>query len=439
MSTIACAACERPQPGDWAPGHLCVHCGGVVRADTRCAACAQVTPPGRYCRHCAAELVPDAWYGAARMLIEAGVDRLALAARVAALDPEQRAAFASRFARQRALVEQVVAIARAGEARLITSGHADALEDALVSRLPVAEPTLARWAAGAGGAAAASAGDAWLDATRTGPLDDEVGGLATLALLRAGDRRAVLIGQAQAMAHGEGPLALEAVVALIRAELLGTYRAIDGREVRRYLAIADGAAGERRDPARSWRVTRPIEVALARAVLRERTVEREAVRDALTEAGLVDELTVGLSSDDDVVRYGCAWLLADEAALAGLLTAPTVADGALRALAALASPRLVAHFEQLTDDDARAEVLAAWPSALDVAAFAAVVASLAGASEAWRDRVAARVTSTPFVAVNSASRDALARKLVATPPSIERVLGLLRWAVATDQPARPYR
>lgn len=450
MSSIACAACEQPQPADWGPGDVCVRCGGVVRAETRCAGCTRWTPTARFCRHCAAELLPDAWYGAARMLVEAGVDRLSLASRVRALDPAQREVFAARFASQRALVEQVVALARFAESFLITAGHADALEDELIAGLPRSDATLARWRARPAGPYDRVA---QLDEARTGAIAPETGALAAIALARTGDHRREVLAEVAGCSHAEHPLALDAAVALVRVEQRDGHDVI-GRRLRDLLAVvlpawtghragargdAASRAARRDDGAPPRRLTRPLELALTLGLLHERTCRPGELADRLAADDLPAVLAEGLTATDVVIRVGCARLLDDEVVLAELAGDPVVGELARRALAGRGSARLVAHFRGLTDDAARLDVLRAWPSRLGDAAFLAVVESLAGGGEAYRDRARSRLASTPFADVAPAARAAFAEHLRTAELGPERALDLLRWAVDTDDSARPFR
>src|SRR5580658_3555380 len=98
-----CEACARPQPPDWKPGDLCVHCGQAVRPDVRCFWCARTGPAAKYCRHCGAAVVDHAQYGAARMLKDAGADRFSIPKMLVEFDPDQIENFTRIYQRQAAV------------------------------------------------------------------------------------------------------------------------------------------------------------------------------------------------------------------------------------------------------------------------------------------------------------------------------------------------
>lgn len=142
---ISCESCGAAQPADWTAGDRCTSCGEVVRRDTRCHWCARWTPAARFCRHCGAELVAVAHYGAARMLKAAGVDQLALPERLAALDRDHCEHLTRLYQRQAAVVARAVDDAIFAESFLRRSGWYRALEDELVAALPVDDDTLGWW------------------------------------------------------------------------------------------------------------------------------------------------------------------------------------------------------------------------------------------------------------------------------------------------------
>src|SRR5690349_8826062 len=93
------------------------------------------------CDHCAAALIPAEQFGAARMLVHAGVDRLALPERVRALSRNQFVALSSQFDVHWSVVQRHLEQTRFLEKFLLLR-HREALEDALLVRIPLPEDEL---------------------------------------------------------------------------------------------------------------------------------------------------------------------------------------------------------------------------------------------------------------------------------------------------------
>src|SRR5579872_3681646 len=132
-----CEACQRPQPVDWKPGDLCIHCGHAVRRDVRCFWCVKPTPAsGKYCRTCGAAVVEDRLFGAARMLKDAGVDRFAVPRMLAELDPDQIENYLNIYQRHASVMVRHVEDVRFLESFLEHQLWSDALEEHLIVQLP---------------------------------------------------------------------------------------------------------------------------------------------------------------------------------------------------------------------------------------------------------------------------------------------------------------
>lgn len=138
-----CEACGHVQPPDWKPGDLCGYCGAVARRERRCHWCVQLTPDGKYCRHCGAGLVPDARYGAARWLKHLGADQFVIPDRLAAMDPEQAEHFGRLYQRHASAAERHVDDLAFAEGFARQRGWARALEAELLPRLPLPDAELA--------------------------------------------------------------------------------------------------------------------------------------------------------------------------------------------------------------------------------------------------------------------------------------------------------
>jgi hypothetical protein len=138
-----CEACDRPQPVDWKPGDLCIHCGQAVRREARCFWCVKWTPAaGKYCRTCGAAVVEDRLFGAARMLKDAGVDRFGVPKMLADLDPDQIENFTNIYQRHAAVMNRHVDHVRFLESFLQHTNWSEVLEDELIAELPWPEERL---------------------------------------------------------------------------------------------------------------------------------------------------------------------------------------------------------------------------------------------------------------------------------------------------------
>jgi hypothetical protein len=138
-----CETCGAAQPVDWKAGDLCGSCGSAVRRDIRCFWCAKGTPAGKFCRSCAAALVEETLYGAARMLKEAGTDRFTIPKLLGELDREQVENFTRIYQRHAVAVARHVDEVRFIERFLVQRGWSAPLEDELTAQLPWPDATLA--------------------------------------------------------------------------------------------------------------------------------------------------------------------------------------------------------------------------------------------------------------------------------------------------------
>jgi hypothetical protein len=138
-----CEACARPQPVDWKPRDLCVHCGQAVRPEVRCFWCVKWTPAaGKFCRTCGAAVVEGRLYGAARMLKNAGVDRFGVPKMLVDLDPEQIENFSSIYNQHAASMTRHVDHVRFLERFLQRKDWSAAVEEELIVELPWPEERL---------------------------------------------------------------------------------------------------------------------------------------------------------------------------------------------------------------------------------------------------------------------------------------------------------
>ena len=137
MQRVRCDRCGAPPAGAARAGEACP-CGGRLLVHRRCAWCTgwAAAGPGEPCPHCTAELLPVADFGAARMLVDGGVDRYALPERVRGLAREQRAALGAAFDQQWSALQGRVDEARWVDRFLLTRRLAGEVEDFLVRLVP---------------------------------------------------------------------------------------------------------------------------------------------------------------------------------------------------------------------------------------------------------------------------------------------------------------
>lgn len=108
---------------------------------SRCPWCAARTQHA-VCDRCTAEVMPEELFAAARMLVDAGVDRLSLPERVRALSKNQLAAFATRFDAQWSVMQKRIEEVRFIERFLLQKGFKEELEDQLIAQIPVSDDYL---------------------------------------------------------------------------------------------------------------------------------------------------------------------------------------------------------------------------------------------------------------------------------------------------------
>ena len=399
-----------------------------MRIDVRCGACARWTPALKFCRHCAAELVPADHYGAARMLMQAGVDALSLAQRVRDLDPAQREVFSSRYASQRALVDRLCDEARFCAGFLADTAIADPLEDELVASLPwrVEQVDTMRPPPSPTGT-----DDERLAALRQKGATERTRELACLALLRRGRADQELVAAAwQHIAAGDD-LATEAALALSRVAPF----------VWQWSARAPLAA--MRTVAEAARRRRPdaFETTLALAVATTGGMPADRARAALQAADLLAPLRSGLGHPEPLLRLGAALLLDDDDGLDPFVDDVDAdrAELALRALARRQSPRLLQRLVDADDEATITAILRQLRKPASAACFDAVLAVLDRGGQELRERALRLLLQAKWNDVEPASRAGLARWVATAELQPDELQWLLDWAVDTDDRERPYR
>ncbi|WP_164008601.1 hypothetical protein [Pyxidicoccus trucidator] len=376
-------------------------------AKVRCPACTRFKSPDGRCPECGCGFVPAEWYGAARMLLQAGVDRFALAERVALLEPALADTLERQYAAQWTQVRRLLVDVRRCEPYLLLQGFAEEVED--------------RWARWLPGAASFETGESpaspteSLEALHQRSTVEEVRWLAALAEVNQGHPSHAMLSSATVCLLDEGRFGLEATLALTR------WRVFPRMRIRK----------EQREQLQRH----------ARTVLAEHPEHRARAAVALArvtgsepELDLLFTLREGLRHPDADVRFECALCLKDEA---GLLAALDASDAeqvteARRTLAALGSARLLERLHVDGDAAFARDVLRRLPTPPPPGALSTLLSvssrvegGLAGELHSW-------VQGQPFATLSAADQDlwaTWARRTLSTLPG-EDALRFLDWAAA---------
>jgi len=225
-----CESCAKPQPVDWRPGDLCVHCGLAAREECRCFWCAKWGPRAKFCRKCGASAVAQEHYGPARMLKSMGASVFEIPKLLAELDPELIETHQSLYGRHAALVNLHVEDVRWLSQSLYQKHWAEQLEEELVPQLPWTDEQLKEFAAGPRAADTDLAKAKLLAAVSPFSRTKD---LANLVRIQMGDFSA-LRESAHLIHSGDEALAAEAALQLSGWRALYTYYT----EISRYDLIA---------------------------------------------------------------------------------------------------------------------------------------------------------------------------------------------------------
>lgn len=143
-----CQSCGNSASKDYQSGDSCHHCGGIVRIETSCAWCAELVPEAKFCRGCGFEMVSSEDYPAARMLKDAGVDKLELKQRLDALSDGDRAHYTQQYDRFSAGINTLLDEMRVCENFLsdFAIGFVKQLHAELLNRAPFSKETSEEYA-----------------------------------------------------------------------------------------------------------------------------------------------------------------------------------------------------------------------------------------------------------------------------------------------------
>lgn len=265
------------------------------------------------------------------MLFHAGVDRFALAERVAALEPSLADTLERQYAGMWARVLRTLEDVRRCEPYLLLRGFVEEVEDRWARRLPAFRPP---------DEDVPAAPSESLEALHRRSEVDDVRMLAALAEVNRGQPSYAMLSAAMDCLHDEGRFGLEAALALTRWRVFSRVR--PGREQRERIQQA----------ARVVFAHHP-EQGIRAAVAWVRAHGGEP------EVDLLLALREGLRGPDEDLRFECALCLDDEAGLLSALDSPEAerVGEARRALVRLGVPALFERLRMRGDADFARAVL----------------------------------------------------------------------------------
>ncbi len=407
MQRLICEACRTPPAASARAGDSCARCRGALQLHTRCPWCTGWAREPM-CGACSAELLSPHDFGAARMLVEGGVDRYALPERVRALPRHQHAELSARFDAQWSALRIRIEEARGVDRFLLTRGLASTIEDLLIARIPLA-PGVVR-------DLTAEPRPPFDDIERLRDIADRsplepTRVMASIALVHA--RRATrqdMEAARRALRHADGVFADEAALALGRWWVWSIDRGCaDAVRERAAALLSDAELGP-------WAAV---------------SAARVAVSDD-ERAQLEPGLRAALASRNQDLRFAAALALGDEA---GLIAARSAADDVMRAraLRALASVGSMSVAGDLAtgSDEVRGEILRGLTAPLARELLEALLAALAGAGPALQRDLFGFLRSRCFATLVADERAVLAdwigRAGCRSLP-LSLLLDLLAWA-----------
>ncbi|MCE9673108.1 hypothetical protein LY474_35410 [Myxococcus stipitatus] len=378
---------------------------------TRCPGCTRFKSPGSRCPACACGAIPAERYGAARMLLHGGVDRFALAERVAALEPSLARQLEARYAHAWACVCRLVEATRRCLPHLTLGGFVEEVEDHWAGLLPGSEPPLRH-----------EDEPAWEDAplellARRGHVPD-LRQLAGLAEVNQGVPAYDVLASVVALLTGDGVVAQEAALAVTRWRVWPRVRL--GRSQHEALVRHARAIFER-FPDHSARAA----VAWVRATGEE------------PELDLFHALRMGLGHEDADIRFECALCLDDEDTLLEALDSevPERVSEARRALASLGSSRLAERLSVTSDAGFARDVLKRLPTSCPLESLDAVLTAAARMEGGLASELRAWTLHRPFAELSPEAQGRWARwaRDARGRVSAEEALRFLEWAGAAAE------
>ncbi|QDE66284.1 hypothetical protein BHS09_04320 [Myxococcus xanthus] len=371
-------------------------------AQVRCPACTRFNAPGLLCPRCDCGPVPPERYGAARMLVHAGVDRYALADRVLLLPTSMAEQLESRYARMWAHVRRLLVDVRRSEQALFLQGFEEEVEDRWVQRLPWHVPEEEP-------AAELEEG------LHTAVPAQEPRWLAALVDVHEGTPSHAALDTVLTCLEDDGRFGCEAALALTRWRVWP--------HARRARVAAERIA----------RLARAVFARFPEQGARAAVAWMRATGQA-PDVDLLLALREGLRHPDADVRFECALCLQDEDGLLAAVESTDLARAAeaRRALASRGSVRLLERMASRGDADFALDVLRRLPAQAPPEALSALLAvsdrvegGLAEALHGW-------ARGRPFAELSPEERALWADWALARLArlSAEDALRFLEWAAA---------
>ncbi|MFY1827652.1 hypothetical protein ACN47A_17155 [Myxococcus fulvus] len=385
--------------------------GAVRGARVRCPGCTRFNPPGIRCPSCACGPVAPEHYGAARMLLHAGVDRFALTGRLEALEPGLSRQLEAQYAAQWAGALRLVEDVRRCEPFLTLGGFVEEAEDRWADVLPWSQPPAPR--------DAAPEEDESLEALYQRSEDPGVRQLAALAEVNRGRPSRALYSEAQGALYADGLARLEAALALTRWR--SWFVAPSGRPQRELIARH----------ARDVFATHPEHAARA-AVAWVRATGKAP------EVDLLLALREGLRAQDEDVAFECALVLGDELGLLAALGSDDEDRAALaaRTLASMGAPALLSVLRETRSAVLAREVMRRWPSPASWEVVDTLLTLSAGFDDGgFIEALSQWAPQTPFARLSPEVRERWrqwADDRLGTLPAA-RVLRMLEWVREGDE------
>ncbi|NTX54198.1 hypothetical protein HUA74_30200 [Myxococcus sp. CA051A] len=380
--------------------------GALRGTRVRCPGCTRFNTPGIRCPSCACGPVPPEHYGAARMLLHAGVDRFSVVGRLEALEPSLSWQLESQYAARWADVLRVVADVRECQPFLTLPDFAEDAEDRWAEQLPWTQPPIPE-------SSSDEDDEDFLAAMFQRSQAPEVRQLAALAKVQLRQDTRDMFSTVLSCLYQEGRAAMEAALALTRWRVWSRTRL--QRQQREFIErhARDIFAGFPEHTARAA-------VAWVRATGKPPEVD------------LLFALREGLRSPDEDLRFECALVLQDEPGLLAALDSEDaeVVTEARGALASLGSSALLERLRETGDAAFVRDVLRRLPSPPTLEVLDAVLAVSAREPDALADAVQSWARNMPFERLSpevQARWGAWARDTLGTWPA-RNVMRWLEWA-----------
>ncbi len=118
-----------------------------MREQVRCYWCTEYIPAGNFCRHCAAEAIPEKDYAAARMLKHYGSDMFSIPKQLREMDPGRLDVFRSLYDKHLGVATRHIEDLREIEKQLFSKQWSPRFEETLIPQLPWPDDKLERYSA----------------------------------------------------------------------------------------------------------------------------------------------------------------------------------------------------------------------------------------------------------------------------------------------------